>query len=174
MRMSLIEDLLYHFWRRDGIRIDECDESAAERLKALSLPSQLFGLLRWTWVKADAEIGRYTIIPVEGILSFSPFLERSLKESMIPIGYALNGDPLVLRWSDKDRCEVGLISHEEFDEDERVCPTLPYARVTSTLEEYLLRAVEGKYLPIDYYAARELDSLRQEMSRGGTPEISNA
>jgi hypothetical protein len=85
---------------------------------------------------------------------------------MIPIGYALNGDILVLRFA-SERCAVGLVSHDQLWEEE--CgPEEAYVEVTPTVEEYLWRAAEGRYLPIDHYAASELAELRG--ARGAAAE----
>jgi hypothetical protein len=88
---------------------------------------------------------------------------------MIPIGAARNGDPLVLSFPFEDRCEVGLVSHEHLWSDDDFDARVAYVCVTKTVEEYLLRSVEGKYLPIDYYAAQELSELRREMGDGTDP-----
>ena len=81
---------------------------------------------------------------------------------MLPIGCAANGDLLVLRFSEA-KCAVGLISHDEFWDRDGDQENI-YAEVTGSIDEFLWRAAECRYLPIDYYAAVELLEMRWEIN----------
>jgi hypothetical protein len=67
---------------------------------------------------------------------------------------------LVVR-CDSEPCEVGFITHEEYwehkDEPEKV-----YERIARSLDSLLYRVVEGRYVPIDYYAAKEFNEFLAE------------
>jgi hypothetical protein len=80
---------------------------------------------------------------------------------MIPIGSAANGDILVINYQQESPA-VGLVSHDELWES-KGNPLEVYEVVTASIDEYLFRAVEKMYLPIDYYAAHELNALKREM-----------
>ena len=41
-----------------------------------------------------------------------------------------------------------------------------YVEVTASIDEYLWRAAEGRFLPVDFYAAIELNEMQGE-SEGG-------
>jgi hypothetical protein len=84
---------------------------------------------------------------------------------MFPIGYAANGDALVLTFTE-EKCAVGLVSHDQLWEEENV-PKEAYVEVTGSIDEFLWRAVEGRYLPIDSYAASELLEMRKELGSEG-------
>jgi hypothetical protein len=80
---------------------------------------------------------------------------------MLPIGSAINGDLLVLSFTEES-CEVGLVSHDEFWEDGDARSA--YVAVTPSIDEFLWRAAEGRYLPIDFYAADELQEMRKKIA----------
>jgi hypothetical protein len=79
---------------------------------------------------------------------------------MIPIGFAANGDILVIRIQ-VHGCQIGLVSHDKFWEEDCAAEEA-YVEVSRTIEEFLWRSVEGLYLPTDFFAATELAELRHE------------
>ena len=162
MRTELIRDLLQHLDADGSLQIDNADTKTTQALEELPIPLDLKRMLQWNWTTGGGRVGRYTLYSVNEILTNDDF-DRLFQRRMIPIGYALNGDILVLRFAN-ERCAVGLVSHDQLWEEE--CgPEEAYVEVTPTVEEYLWRVSEGRYLPIDYYAASELAELRGE--RGG-------
>ncbi|HWE40781.1 MAG TPA: hypothetical protein VG406_29845 [Isosphaeraceae bacterium] len=84
--------------------------------------------------------------------------------SMVPIGSARNGDPLVIRVIGEKEYEVGLVSHDQLWGNPDLEAGRAYVRVTSSLEEFLVRSAEGMYLPIDYYAAKDLAEVRASIA----------
>jgi hypothetical protein len=164
MRENLSSDLLYYLNRNETLKVEKCSDTDGNFLLGLDLPGELFSLLRWTWPTKSGDIGPYRICPVKEIVETMRNWPTFQSNFMLPIGYALNGDGLVLRYKPEGMVEVGLISHEEMlDESKEQNLNGIYACVVPTLEEFLLRAAEGLYLPIDFYAARELESLRAEI-----------
>jgi hypothetical protein len=100
-------------------------------------------------------------MPAEHILA-NEDLRHLLEAQMVPIGSARNGDILVIRFPAEGQTEVGLVCHDQlWEEDARSEDA--YVLVTPTVEEYLYRAAEERHLPIDSYAAHELQSLRGEI-----------
>ena len=137
----------------------------------MPLPLALKRVLQWYWTNSGGEIGGYIVHSVEESLA-NKDLSTLLGANMIPIGYAANGDPLVLCFSD-ERCAVGLVSHDQFWE-EGGDPATAYAEVTSSIDEFLWRAAEGRYLPVDYYAASELLEMRKEIDRNGAGAVESS
>ena len=164
MRTDLIRDLFQHLDVDGSLQVGDCPERAKQQVEALPLPLDVKRMLQWYWTNAGGEVGRYTLYGVEEALAQED-LDRYLAAGMFPIGYALNGDPLVLRFSE-DRCAVGLVSHDQLWEEEVSGPEGAYVEVTASVEEYLWRVAEGRYLPIDYYAASELVEMRREVDSG--------
>lgn len=160
MRTALIRDLLQHLDSDGSLHVGHCPEAANRTLEEMALPVELKRVLQWYWTNSGGEVGGYTLYSVEEFLA-NEDTPRLLAVGMLPIGYAANGDPLVLCYSE-ERCAVGLVNHDELwggDGD----PKEIYAEVTGSIEEFLWRAAEGRYLPVDYYAAAELLEMRQEV-----------
>ena len=163
MRTALIRDLFQHLDADGSLQVGHCPEAASRTLEAMPLPVGVKRVLQWYWTNRGGEVGGYTLHSVEGILAHED-LPRLLAVGMLPIGYAANGDPLVLRFGEEE-CAVGLVSHDELwgGVDD---PKEMYAEAAGSIDEYLWRAAEGRYLPIDYYAAAELRDMRQEADGG--------
>ncbi len=126
----------------------------------MPLPLEVKRVLQWYWTNSGGKVGAYTLYSVKEILA-NDDLPRLLIMQMLPIGCAANGDPLVLRFSEV-KCAVGLISHDEFWGGERDQESI-YAEVTGSIDEFLWRAAECRYLPIDSYAAVELLEMRRKI-----------
>ena len=165
MRADLIRDLFQHLDADGSLQVGNCPPSASGTLEELALPVSLKRVLQWYWINRGGEVGPYTLYSVEESLSNQDF-PKLIAASMIPIGFAANGDPLVLRFSE-ERCEVGLISHDEFWPDDGGDAMSAYSVVTASIEEYLWRAVEGHYLPVDSLVASELIEMQAELNREG-------
>lgn len=161
MRADLIRDLFQHLDADGSLQVGNCPASASRTLEELALPVSLKRVLQWYWTNRGGEVGPYSLYSVEEFLSNEDF-SKLIAASMITIGFAANGDPLVLRFSE-ERCEVGLISHDEFWPDGGEAKSA-YSVVTASIEEYLWRAAEGHYLPVDSYAASQLVEMRTEIA----------
>lgn len=159
MRYELTIDLLHHLDSDGSLAIGKADEKTTAIFEGLQIPLDLKRLLQWYWTTSGGQVGPYTLYSVNEISANDDY-DQLLKHQMIPIGYAANGDILVIRFVDEN-CDVGLVSHDEFWED-RGDPTQAYAEVTPSIDEYLWRVAESRYLPIDFYAAIELVELQKE------------
>ncbi|MBW3542594.1 MAG: hypothetical protein KY476_20210 [Planctomycetes bacterium] len=160
MRNNLLRDLL-SFLDNDYLRVEPCSDTLAEKIEGLPLPLSLKRLFQSSWPQTpDAMIGPYSMRCTGQILAPDD-LERLLPYNMVAVGSAANGDLLVLRF-DEVRCTVGLVSHDSYYEESSL-PFDSFAAFASSLEEFLYRAAHQMYLPIDYYAARELEELQEEM-----------
>ncbi len=164
MRADLIRDLFQHLDSDGSLQVGRCPNETNRTLEEMPLPLGLKRVLQWYWTKSGGEIGGYAIYSVEESLA-NEDLPNLIVANMLPIGYAANGDPLVVRFNE-ERCAIGLISHDHFWGDGGD-PKAAYAQVTASIEEFLWRAAEGRYLPIDYYVASELWEMRKEIDGNG-------
>lgn len=159
MRPELIRDLFIYLDRGNDLKVGNCPPKANQTLEEMPLPIDLKRVLQWYWTNNGSKVGAYNLFSVEEILARDD-LSRLLALQMLQIGFAANGDPLVLRFSEAE-CEVGLLSHDQFWSEEEFTEDM-YAKVTGSIDEFLWRAAEGRYLPVDYYAAAELLEMRRE------------
>ena len=157
MRDNLIRDLLNYLDRDGNLSTGHCPPDAEAFLEELDIPLDVKRLFQWRWINKPCKLGPYNFYSVKEIISNEDF-GNFLKDNIVPIGWAINGDPLVLNFPDEEICEVGLISHDQYYEEE--CgPTEAYTRVKKTVEELLHSIVEDRFLPIDYYSAIELNEI---------------
>ena len=164
MRSALIRELL-NFLDSDGaLRVGNCAPAEDAKLEALNLPLDLKRLLQWSWPQTpDAMVGPYRLRSSGQILAPED-LRRLIPECLLAVGDALNGDLLVVQFSD-ERCPTGLLSHDRWFDEPAPPAAECFATVTESLEEYFFRVAEQMYLPTDYYAACEWRELRQELNR---------
>jgi hypothetical protein len=160
MRTDLISDLFHHLNSAHKLGVGKCDKATHEKLERLEIPMDLRRTLQWYWTTLGGEVGGYELHSVNSIFQHEDFKQLS-KYKMIPIGSAANGDILVINYQQENPA-IGLVSHDELWES-KGNPLEVYEVVTASIDEYLFRAVEKMYLPIDYYAARELNALKREM-----------
>lgn len=159
MRTHLIRDLLQHLDRDGSLKVDHCSAEEKRRLDELPLPVEVKQVLQFYWPNNGGKVGGYDLYTVKEILA-NDDLPRLLAAEMLAIGFARNGDPLVLHFTG-DSCAVGLISHDELW-GEAGDPKEIYLEVTGSIEDFLWRAAEGRYLPVDYYAVAELLEMQRE------------
>jgi len=165
MRYELVKDLLHHLDSNGSLGIGNAEEKTTAILEELQIPIDLKRLLQWYWTKNGGQVGPYTLYSINKIPANDDY-DQLLNYKMIPVGFAANGDILVIRFLDEN-CSVGLVSHDELREGESD-PIEAYAEVTPSIDEYLWRAAESRYLPIDFYAASELVELRKSLSESQT------
>jgi hypothetical protein len=94
-------------------------------------------------------------------------MENLLAGKFIRLGDAPNGDIFVVDFS-TESFPVGFITHEEYggssDPRKYFCP------VARSMESFLYRAEEGRYVPADYYAAQSFNQfLRDEAEHHAFP-----
>ena len=164
MRSTLIRDLFQYLDSDGSLQVGRCPNDANRTIEEMPFPLELKRVLQWHWTNSGGEIGGYSLYSVEESLA-NKDLPSLIVAKMFPIGYAANGDPLVLCFNE-ERCAIGLISHDQFWE-EGADPQKAYVEVTASIDEFLWRAAEGRYLPIDYYAASELLEMRTEIAGNG-------
>jgi hypothetical protein len=116
-------------------------------------------LIRFDWPQKSGYLAHLRVSSAKEILDGN-LLPDLLPHRFLPIGSAPNGDSLVVRF-DADQCEVGFISHEEYWEH-KDDPGSVYQPIGRTLESLLYKVVDGRYIPTDYYAAKEFNAFLNE------------
>lgn len=123
-----------------------------------NLPLGLLRLLQWSWPQKDFCIGPVDILCALRV-GTQTGMEELLASKFIRVGDAPNGDTFVIDFS-VDSCVVGFIAHEGYEETsdprEFFCP------VARSVESFLYRATEERYIPGDYYEAGDFNQFLQE------------
>ena len=164
MRSHLIDDIFTHLAEKHGFKIDHAPKALKARLEELPLPMSVLRLLQWRWPRKRVCLGPYELYTAEEILA-SQDLTKLLKAKMIQVGSAPNGDPFVIRFALHDQAEVGLISHDSLYESPNIDPKKAYVAVAKSVDEYLYKVAEDRFLPMDFYSAREFQLLKSELKK---------
>ena len=162
MRSSVCSELLHHFDADEALAVDSSPPEFAKWLDTVTLPWDLQHLLRFDWPQKSGYIGHLRIMSAQELLA-DEFLGSLLRHQLLPIGSAPNGDTLVIR-TGSDQCEVGFLTHEEYWEHQED-PLTVYQPIARTLDSLLYRLVEGRYIPTDYYAAKEFNAFLADERR---------
>jgi hypothetical protein len=161
MRSSLCREFLIHLDRDGHLEVGPAPKAVAKWLDKAKLPWDLAHLLRFDWPQKGGEIhGRGLYLAASKDILAHDLRKDLHRHGFLPIGSAPNGDLLVVR-CDSEPCEVGFITHEEYWEHKDE-PVVAYQRVARTLDSLLFRVAEGRYIPIDYYAAKEFNAFLAE------------
>jgi hypothetical protein len=159
MRAGVCSEFLHHLDSDGELKVGHSSKRFAACLEKANLPWDLQHLLRFDWPQRSGYLAHLRFNSAKEILA-DEFLGDLLKHHFLPIGSAPNGDMLVVRF-DSDRCEVGFLTHEEYW-DQKEDPVKIYEPIAPTLESLLFRIVEGRYIPTDYYAAKEFNAFLTE------------
>jgi hypothetical protein len=151
---------MLHLDRAGALGVDNCDAALAAKIETLHLPLSLKRIFQWCWASKSAQIGKYYFKSTSAVFS-GEWFERLLDSNMLHIGSALNGDALIVQFSDKE-CEVGLFDSTTFAGEDDGSPRDFYVRICWSLDELLSRLADNAFLPIDHQSASELAELRKE------------
>ena len=163
MRNELVIDLMGHLGKSHQFQAGSAGREVEAKIESMVLPMDVKRLLQWRWPLSHAVVGPYSLYPAEHVTTIED-LDRFLKSSMVPIGAARNGDILVILFDERHE-EIGLVSHDELWEGEGP-PSDCFVPVCRSVDEYLWRVSEGRYLPRDFFAAREWQQLKEEAEGG--------
>lgn len=160
MDSDVCRELLYHLDSDGSLSIGNAPAKVAKWLKALELPWALSQVLHFYWPQKCGSIAHIRLWPSRD-LPKDPLLEELLDLKLLPIGCAPNGDSLVINFA-TDKCEVGFISHELWADEADKTPDRIYQPIARTLDSFLYRIAEGKYVPTDYHAAQAFNKFLKE------------
>lgn len=162
--IELYRDLLRHLAKKANTTLITAEGEVAVALKPYSkeLPVDFHRVLTTSWPAESMAAPPYELFSLSEIVN-DDSTEPLAKKGFFQIGRTGNGDMLVLRLGNKWAYEtpVCLVSHElYFSEDTPLDQCV--VEVSESFSEFLYRAVEERYLPIDFFCAQEFWKLKQK------------
>lgn len=162
MDAYVCRSLLDHLVEKGLLKTGSAPADVAKWLGSLELPDELAAIMQHHWVLDHSDLDKVSLISAESIRNdeFTPTL---LRYKMLNVGHAINGDWFVIDFG-TDKCTPGFVSHEEWSgfPDETEDPHDYFAPLANTLEAFLIRVDEGRFMPIDYYEAQDWNEHRDE------------
>lgn len=168
VRSSLLRDLANTLDKRGKLKWGSVSKSISPKLEALPLPTWLRGFMGMSWYQASGDLPQFYAWSVEKILEYR-HLNRFIDAKLLPIASCGNGDIVCVRFDEHEGRAVGIVSLEELHTAERIESV--WFRIADTLEEFLYRIVEERYLAGDSFIARELLDLKAEMHLSALPAL---
>jgi hypothetical protein len=157
MNQSLCREFIQHLDRDESLKSGNAPDAIKKWLESLGLPMGLLRFMQWDWPQADSYIGQ---VYMRSSTSLHAAEETGvlLKHKLMNAGTAPNGDWFVIDFSTEE-CVPGFITHEEWSpwSDVPQDPREYLEPIARSFESFLYRVVEERYLPIDYYAARNFN-----------------
>lgn len=164
MRSALVRDLMRSLGNaaNRSPKIGRCSESDKALIEQWNIPVGLKRLLQWDWFNEPLGDPHY-IYSASDIIRAN---DRDLYMSagLLQIGDCPNGDMICVDFN-YEKCPVYFASHDELWSSDPPAPRSAAVKVFDSLEEFFWRLVEGKYIPVDYYAGKEYRDFLDE--RGG-------
>lgn len=162
--IEIYRDFLRHLAKTANTTLIAAEGEATAALKPYSkeLPVDFHRVLTTCWPAEAMAAPPYELFSLTEIVnddSTAPLAEKGLFQ----IGHTGNGDMLVLRLGSKWAYEtpVCLVSHEHYFSEETPLDQC-VVEVSENFSEFLYRAVEERYLPIDFFCAQEFWKLKQK------------
>jgi hypothetical protein len=162
MNQHLCRQFISHLNQDGSLKSGNAPKDIAKWLEELGLPVELLRFMQWDWPQADCQIAHIRIMSSTSLRA-DEATAHLLKHKFLKAGSAPNGDPFVIDYS-SEACAPGFITHEEWSPwgKKREEPRQFFQPIARTFDSFLYRVVEGKYLPADYYAAREFNKFFAE------------
>lgn len=162
MKYDICREFIYHLDRDSDLQCGHAPDEIQAWIRELPLPSGLCPMLCWAWPQAGDYVAHVCIFPSESIKRHE-MTDLLLKSQFLNAGSAPSGDMFVIDFSTED-CAVGFVTHEGWNpwSDEPGDPRSSYQPIARSLSTFLYRAVEGRYLPTDYYAAKAFNEFLAE------------
>lgn len=159
MKNSVCEEFIHHLDQDGSLECDNAPEHIKKWLEDLNLPMGLLRFMQWEWPQTDGFIAHIRILSSASLYA-DEATAPLLKHKFINAGSAPNGDTFVIDFS-TEACVPGFITHEEWSpcSDKPGDPREFFQPIARSFESFLYRAVEGRYLPTDYYAARDFNAF---------------
>lgn len=151
--------LLMHHLDRGQLRVGRAPQDVQDWLETLGLPLELLRFLQWSWPQEEFGFGAIDI-HCSASLPLLEWADVFLAGKLLRIGSGPNGDFFAIDFS-VDSCPVGYVTHGEWDYESNPRPWFePAAR---SIESFLHRVAEDRYVPCDYHATRQFNQfLRDE------------
>lgn len=159
MNHELCGEFINHLDKNETLKCEHAPKNIQKWLHGLGLPNGLLNFMLWTWPQTEGQIGHISILPSVS-LQADEATDHLLKHKFLNAGSAPNGDLFVIDFS-TEACVPRFITHEEWSpsSDEPHDPRKFFQPIARTFESFLYRVVEGRYVPTDYYAAKEFNKF---------------
>jgi len=150
MNMNLCRDFISYLDQGGSLKSGNAPKNIEQWLEELNLPIDLLRFMQWSWPQTDCQMAHIRI------RSSAPLL----RQNFLNVGSAPNGDWFVIDFS-TEACAPGFITHEEWSpwNDNSEDPRQFFQPIARTFDAFLYRIVEERYLPFDYYAAKEFNAF---------------
>ncbi len=162
MNEDLCRDFIFHIDKDNSLQCGEAPDNIQTWLEGLKLPLNLLRFMCWSWPQSDCQISHFHIFSSQKIYNHevTPIL---LKFDLLGIGWAINGDWLVIDFSNES-CEPGLIPFALWNPlaTNLENPRTLFQSISQSFDTFLYRAMEGHFLPSDSYAAENLNNFLKE------------
>ena len=159
MKSSVCSEFIHHLDRDGSLACGNAPAKIQKWLERLKLPMDLLCLMRWDWPQTD---GRIVHIDIKSSASIHADEATALllPHKLINVGSAPNGDWFVIDFS-TEAAVPGFITHEEWSpwSEPPNDPRKLFQPIARSFDSFLYRAVEDRYLPTDYYAARDFNAF---------------
>ena len=162
MNHSLCREFIQHLDQDESLKSGYAPEHIKNWFEELGLPMDLLRFMQWDWPQTDCQIA-HIAIQSSTSLHADEVTAHLLKHKYLNVGSAPNGDWFVIDFS-TDACVPGFITPGEWSpwSDEPQDPHQFFQPIARTFDSFLYRVVEGRYLPTDYYAAKEFNAFLKE------------
>ena len=159
MNHHLSREFIKYLDRDGDLESGYAPEQVATWLEQLALPYGLLCFMKWDWPQSDCQIAHIRILSSASIYA-DEATAHLLKHGLLNAGSAPNGDWFAVDFS-AEACVPGFVTHEEWSPwgDEPRDARRFFQPVARSFESFLYRIVEDRYLPTDYYAAREFNTF---------------
>jgi hypothetical protein len=157
MSRELLSEFIYHLDADRSMKLGHAPDDVQAWLEDLGLPIDIRRFLQWDWPQTNSYIRHIALMSSENIIK-DEYTSALLPYKFLHLGSAPNGDFFVLDIS-TDPCRPGFITHEEYCEKN---PRVVFQPIARSFESLLYRLVEGRYVPKDYYAAREFNEFLEQ------------
>ena len=159
MNHQLCREFIQHLDQNEELQSGYAPEHIKAWLEDLNLPTELLQFMQWDWPQSDGRLAHIDIMSASSLYAHEA-TARLLPHKLLHVGSAPNGDWFVIDYS-TEACVPGFITHEEWSpwSDEPLNPRQFFQPIARTFESFLYRVVEGRYIPTDYYAAREFNAF---------------
>jgi hypothetical protein len=162
--MTVARNLIVHL-AEEGCEIGYASKRDISWVEKHLLPIDLKRTLQWYWPLSTCQIGPVAFEPVSGIRTF-PWTDAIIACDLYPLGFGPSGDVFACDFA-ANRCCVGFINHGKYGggSDAR-----EYFQATfSSLASYLYLVDGRRYVPADYYAARDFINFLADESAAKLP-----
>lgn len=159
MNSSLCEEFIHYLDRDKALNCDGAPEYIQTWIGELDLPEDLAHFMRHSWPQNDGYLSHIRLHSSTSLYN-DEATALLLKCGFMNAGAAPNGDWFVIDFSMKV-CVPGFIPLGEWSPaiDDPPNPRIFFQPIARSFDSFLYRVVEGRYLPTDSYAAKNLNAF---------------